>query len=110
MQITPTETRAGPIIWGYCRQIWQMLGPALGWLCLALGVLGMILPILPGLPVLLLGVALVGPRHRLLRQGAVRLKRLLRTWANHPAPLVRRAGRWARQQQRQIAGYFPRRR
>jgi hypothetical protein len=88
---------------------WRLLRPGLGWLCLAVGMLGMILPVLPGIPILLLGVALVGRRNRLLRWAGIQEKRLLRHWSRHPAPLMRGTGRWLLRQRRQIANQLRRR-
>jgi uncharacterized membrane protein YbaN (DUF454 family) len=41
---------------------------------LALGVLGMVLPIMPGIPFLVAGAAILGPGHWLIRPFAERLK------------------------------------
>jgi uncharacterized membrane protein YbaN (DUF454 family) len=37
------------------------------YLCLVLGVIGLALPLLPGIPLLIIGVALLGPEHRFRR-------------------------------------------
>ena len=46
------------------KRAWRVALPparwALGWFCLISGVLGLILPIIPGIPLLIAGVALVG--------------------------------------------------
>ena len=92
-----------------CLRIWRALRPSLGWLCLAVGVLGIIFPLLPGIPILLLGVALVGPRNWVLRWASVQEKRLLRRLARHPAPMVRETGSWLARQQRQLTSHLRRR-
>ena len=92
-----------------CLWMWRALRPGLGWLCLALGVLGIIFPLLPGIPILLVGVALVGRRNWVLRWASVQEKRLLRRLARHPAPMVREAGRWLARQQRQLTSRLRRR-
>ncbi|HEX5504078.1 MAG TPA: hypothetical protein VFW96_15740, partial [Thermomicrobiales bacterium] len=76
---------------------------ALGWGCLLLGVLGVLLPILPGMPFLLLGAALLGRRDRALRWCSARGKLALRRWAALERPLVGAVGRWALRQQRQAS-------
>lgn len=38
-----------------------------GYLCLATGVAGLALPLLPGIPLLIAGLALLGPEHQILR-------------------------------------------
>ncbi len=40
----------------------------LGYLLIGLGVLGLLLPLLPGIPLLLAGLALVGTEHRWIRR------------------------------------------
>jgi uncharacterized membrane protein YbaN (DUF454 family) len=40
-----------------------MIKTIAAYLCLALGVVGLALPLLPGIPLLIVGVALLGPRH-----------------------------------------------
>lgn len=110
-RIGPSATR--PTAWSVVRagwlQAWRLLRPGIGWLCLAVGLLGMILPVLPGIPILLLGVALVGRRNRLLRWAGIQEQRLLRRWSRHPAPLMRGTGRWVLRQRRQLASQLRRR-
>jgi uncharacterized membrane protein YbaN (DUF454 family) len=71
----------------------------LGWGCLVLGVLGVILPILPGFPFLLLGAGLVGRRDRTLRWCSTQGKLALRRWAALDHRLAGPVGRWALRQQ-----------
>ena len=61
--------------------LWPLLRQLLGWLMILLGILGIFLPILQGIVFLVLGVALVGPRHPVIRQVSVRMKKLLRRWS-----------------------------
>lgn len=74
---------------------WRIVRPALGWSSIALGILGCILPVLPGLPFLILGMALVGRRNWLIRWTSVQYKLLVRRWAALPHPWLSRMGRWA---------------
>ncbi|MCU0490539.1 MAG: hypothetical protein MUD01_02930 [Chloroflexaceae bacterium] len=74
---------------------WAQLRVPLGWCCIALGLLGMALPMMPGVALLVLGVALVGQRHPLLRRARVWYRLLLRRWAALPTPVIGAAGRAA---------------
>ena len=76
------------------QRFWGVIRPILGWLLIVIGILGMILPG-PGLPFFLLGVALVGRRHPLLRGTWVRGRQALRWLTRLPGP-VGRSARWGR--------------
>lgn len=67
---------------------------------ITLGILGVILPILPGMPFLILGTLVIGRRSRLLRLASVGGKQALRRWAKHERPLVGNVGRWGLEAQR----------
>ena len=94
-----------PAIWTFMRpaervlivrvvwRVWPVLRPVIGWLCLALGVLGIILPILQGIVFLMIGAALIGPRHPVIRKTRIGYKRLLRRMVRSPRPVVRWLGR-----------------
>ncbi len=73
--------------------VWRFMRPIIGWCCILLGVLGLLLPVLQGGIFLALGVLLVGRRNRLIRWVAVHIKLLLRQWASHTQPLVRIVGK-----------------
>jgi hypothetical protein len=103
------ETQTQTLIRTGCLRIWQALRPSLGWLCMAVGALGMIFPLLPGIPFLLVGVALVGRRNWVLRWVSVQEKRVLRRWARHPAPIVRGVGRWLARRQWHVTNRLRRR-
>jgi hypothetical protein len=60
--------------------------------CLALGVAGCVLPIIPGLPFFVIGGRLLGPRDPLLRRLIVLNRRALRHLRTARQPLLRRAG------------------
>ncbi len=82
---------------------WLVLKPVLGWFFIVIGLIGMPMPIVNGLIFLLIGLALVGPRNRLIRWSRVHLKLFLKEWAAHPFPLIGGAGRLARRSAQQIS-------
>src|SRR5690349_22555074 len=82
---------------------WWLLRQILGWFFILLGLLGLVLPVLQGVLFLVIGVALVGRRNWLIRRTSFGIKRGLRRWAAHPAPLVGRAGRLALRAQHQYS-------
>lgn len=54
---------------------WRMARAAAGIAMITIGVVGCLLPIIPGVPFLVGGVALLGTRHPLVRPFAERLER-----------------------------------
>jgi uncharacterized membrane protein YbaN (DUF454 family) len=56
----------------------RMLAVIAGFALLAVGVMGTLLPIIPGIPFLILGAALIGKDHPLIRPFAERIDR----WRN----------------------------
>lgn len=72
-------------------------------MCILLGLLGLALPILQGIPLLVIGIALVGRRHKWIRWSSVHLKLSLRRWAGLQTPLVGPAGRLALRAQQEIS-------
>ena len=56
------------------RSIWRKVA---GWACLALGVLGIVLPIVPGIPLLIAGMATLSTQHRWARASVLWMKRRL---------------------------------
>jgi hypothetical protein len=67
---------------------------------IVIGILGVILPILPGMPFLIMGTLIIGRRSRVFRRGSVVGKRFLQRWATHDRPSVARLGRWSLRAQR----------
>ncbi|HUX45016.1 MAG TPA: PGPGW domain-containing protein [Terracidiphilus sp.] len=49
-----------------------------GWACVAVGLLGLLLPILPGIPLLVAGLVTLSSQHRWARALLVRVKRRYR--------------------------------
>jgi 2'-5' RNA ligase len=98
-----------PIIWTVMRpmehfvlmrtlwRIWPVVRPIIGWLCIALGILGIILPILQGIVFLVIGATLIGRRNPVVRWFRVRYKQLLRTWLHSPNQFLRWMGRRGQQ-------------
>ena len=52
-----------------------MLRTSAGVALIVVGVIGIVLPVIPGIPLLAAGLALVAPDHPLVRRGRVRLAR-----------------------------------
>ncbi len=100
-----TETSPVPRHW--LRTAWHYVGLSLrlilGWFFIGLGALGVILPILPGMPWLIIGTWLIGRRSRLFRKTGVAGKRFLRRWAAHKGPVLGGLGRWALRTQREAS-------
>lgn len=67
----------------------------IGCIFIVIGILGIILPVLPGTIWLIIATLLIGKRSRVLRRASIVGKRWLRAWAAHDQPLVRRLGRWS---------------
>lgn len=73
---------------------WRLARRALGFLCLFVWVLGVILPVIPGWPALIVAIGLLGRRDRTLRLLHLAGRRVLRWMRRHPLPHVRPAGHW----------------
>jgi hypothetical protein len=99
MWLTLTLATARAIILG----IWFVLRPLLGWTFIVLGVIGMPLPIVNGLIFLVLGLALIGPRNKLIRWSRVHIKLLLSRWAALSTPVVGPLGRFAQRSAQQVS-------
>ena len=85
------------------RVIWPVFRQVLGWLFILLGLLGLVLPILQGVIFLVIGIALVGRRHPLIRWASVYLKLFLRRWAAVKTPVIGPLGRMARRGQQEVS-------
>lgn len=82
---------------------WRYARPTLGWLCIGMGVLGLVLPVLPGVPILVLGITLAGRRTWIIRWAGIHMKLVLRRWAALRTPVIGRVGRWALRAQQRIS-------
>jgi hypothetical protein len=67
---------------------------ALGFVFLGIGLLGAILPIIPGWPAFIFAILLLGRRDRTLRQLHLLGRRVLRWLRRHPVPPVSSTGLW----------------
>ncbi|HEX5688894.1 MAG TPA: hypothetical protein VFX76_02780 [Roseiflexaceae bacterium] len=85
------------------RVIWPVFRQTLGWLFILLGLIGLVLPLLQGVVFLVIGIALVGRRHPLIRRTGVLFKLFLRRWAALETPLIGRLGRLALRGQQEIS-------
>lgn len=88
-QETPDETKRipiAPLLWPWIRQIF-------GWICVGFGLILAPLPIPLGLPLIAVGVILIGRRNRVLRWIRVAIRLKLREWAAQDIPLVSQAAR-----------------
>jgi hypothetical protein len=87
-------------LWGI---LWPVLRQVLGWIFILLGLVGLVLPILQGVIFLVIGIALVGRRNRLIRWVSVCLKLFLRRWAALSTPLIGPLGRMALRGQQELS-------
>ena len=69
---------------------------ALGWSMIALALLGFLLPVLPGIVFLGLGIILLGPHDPTLRRAAVWIRLALRRWSRSRQRHLRATGALAR--------------
>jgi hypothetical protein len=88
---------------GAWRLIWPALRQTLGWICIFLGLLGLLLPVLQGVLFLVIGVALVGRRNWLIRWTTVHFKLFLRRWAALQTPAIGPLGRLALRGQQELS-------
>jgi uncharacterized membrane protein YbaN (DUF454 family) len=73
----------------------------LGWGTIALGLLGIVLPVLPGLIFIAIGVVLLGPHDPALRRSAIAIRLILRRWSQCKQRHFRQLGRFARSRYRE---------
>ena len=68
----------------------------MGWSAIVVGLLGIMLPILPGVIFFALGIILLGPHDPTLRRIAIGIRLLLRRWSQAEQQHVRRIGIFVR--------------
>ena len=64
-----------PAVRGRLATLWSAARVVAGFVLVVVGVLGLVLPVLPGIPLLIAGIALLGPGHWLVRPLAERIER-----------------------------------
>jgi hypothetical protein len=99
----PDNQRLGRRLWRAWQRVWPVLRQVLGWFFIALGIVGLVLPVLQGVLFLMIGIALVGRRNWLIRWVSVHTKLLLRRWADHPHPVLGWPGRWSLRAQQRLS-------
>jgi hypothetical protein len=57
------------------RSVWRTARTVGGFTLIGVGMIGTLLPIIPGIPMVIAGVALVGPGHPVLRPVMTRIER-----------------------------------
>ena len=56
------------------RVVWQKLRAVTGLILVGLGLVGTLMPVIPGIPLVIAGVALAGPTHPWIRPVTARLR------------------------------------
>jgi hypothetical protein len=92
------------------RTATTVLRGIVGWPLIAVGLLTFPLPIPVGLPLLVVGTLIIGPRSRPIRLATIMLRQGLRRWSRLRVPLIGPLGRWLLEKQRRAAAAYRRRR
>jgi hypothetical protein len=72
--------------------LFRIIRRVVGLICLLIGILGLLLPILPGWPFIIPAIVLLGRRDRALRLLHMIVRRALRFLRRHPIPSLRQLG------------------
>jgi hypothetical protein len=83
--------------------IWGYVGTALGWFFIGVGLLGGLLPLLPGFPAGILGLLLLGPNDPVVRRLWLWLHRFARWCADSSFPRRQRLGHWLLEHELRVA-------
>ena len=78
------------------RRFKRLLGLAAGWSLVSLGVLGLLLPILPGLPFLLIGITVLSAEYVWARRLLQKLRDRFPALISRSDAAKARAGEWVR--------------
>jgi hypothetical protein len=101
MTTPPPESQGHwQITWG---TIWTAFRLISGWICILVGLVLFPLPLPLGLPLIILGILLVGTRNIMLRWLRVHMKILLRRWAALSTPIIGPLGKWLLKTQKAAA-------
>ncbi len=68
------------------KVVWQTVRRAAGLTLVAVGMIGTLVPIIPGMPLLIVGVALLGSNHPRVRPLVARLRLWRRKWKRSSPP------------------------
>jgi uncharacterized membrane protein YbaN (DUF454 family) len=79
----------------------SLMRRVLGWIAIGVGLLGIVLPVLPGVIFIALGIVLLGPHDPTLRRIAILIRLILRRWSCAKQHHIRRLGQYVRSQYRQ---------
>ena len=94
--VIPSQVTAPPrLLERLLRTVFHYLRVVIACVFIVVGILGVILPVLPGTIWLIIASLIVGKESRLLRRASVAGKRWLRRLADHEHAVVRRLGRWS---------------
>jgi len=74
--------------------IWGTVGTVLGWMFILLGLIGGLVPLIPGFPMGILGLLLLGPNDPFIRRIWLRLHHFARHCVVSAHPRRQRFGRW----------------
>ncbi len=81
----------------------RLMRRIIGWPLVMVGIVLTPLPIPFGVPLVTVGVLLIGTRDRLVRTGYMYIRRGLRSWADSRLPVVGWSGRFVLARQQQLA-------
>jgi hypothetical protein len=94
--ITPPKSTTPPrLLDRLLGAFFHYLRLIIGCIFIVIGILGVILPVLPGTIWLIIASLIIGKRSRILRRASVAGKRWLRRWAALEQPIIRGLGRWS---------------
>lgn len=74
----------------------------IGWTCIVLGLIGLLMPVLPGIALLMVGIVLLGPHEPKLRRTAFTIRWALRRWSRVSHPRLRHWGWTIRKRHRSV--------
>jgi uncharacterized membrane protein YbaN (DUF454 family) len=60
--------------------VWRTIRTVIGLILIGVGLIGLLVPVMPGIPLLIAGVALVGTNHPWVRPVIARLRAWRRKW------------------------------
>ena len=62
------------------QSVWRTIRTVAGLMLIGVGLIGLLVPVIPGIPLLIAGVALVGTNHPWIRPVIARLRAWRREW------------------------------